>query len=136
MLMLSVDLTIHPCHDHVIVALRGELDIADAADVVSALTAAAARHREAIVDLADLAFIDCSGAAALVRAHGRVWQADGLLLLAAPRPQVRRVFMLSRLIDEVSFYASVRQAIDPGEYFRVHDGLGGVPEAGGPRLRC
>ena len=108
--MLSVDLTIRPCRDHVIVALRGELDLADAADVVSALTAAAAGHREAIVDLAGLAFIDCSGAAALVRAHGQVRQAGGILLLAAPRPQVRRVFVLSHLIDAVSFYASVGQA--------------------------
>jgi len=110
MLMLSVDLTVRTRGDHAIVALRGELDMADAADVVSALTAAAADRRGAVVDLAGLAFIDCSGAAALVRAHSRVRQAGGLLLLAAPRPQVRRVFVLSRLIDAVSFYASVREA--------------------------
>jgi anti-anti-sigma factor len=109
--MLSVDLTIRTCGDHAVVALRGELDIADAADVASALTAAAAGHRgAAVVDLAGLAFIDCSGAAALVLAHSRVRQAGGLLLLAAPRPQVRRVFVLSRLIDAVSFYASVNEA--------------------------
>ena len=108
--MLSVDLTIRTCGDHAIFALRGELDIADAADVTSALTSAAAGHRGAVVDLAGLTFIDCSGAAALVRAHGRVQQAGGLLLLAAPRPQVRRLFALSRLIDAVSFYASVREA--------------------------
>ena len=109
--MFSVDLTVRTCGDHAIVALRGELDIADAAGVASALTEAAAGHRGAVVDLAGLAFIDCSGAAALVRAHGRVRQAGGLLLLAAPRTQVRRVFVLSRLIDAVSFYASVTEAV-------------------------
>ena len=108
--MFSVDLTVRTCGDHAIIALRGELDIADAAGVASALAEAAAGHRGAVVDLAGLAFIDCSGAAALVRAHGRVRQAGGLLLLAAPRPQVRRVFVLSRLIDAVSFYASVTEA--------------------------
>jgi anti-anti-sigma factor len=109
--MFSVDLDFRECDDNVIVALRGELDMADAADVAAALTSAAAGRRETIVDLAGLAFIDCSGAAALVRAQRRVRQAGGNLLLAAPQPLVRRVFELSRLIDDgVSIHASVEQA--------------------------
>jgi anti-sigma B factor antagonist len=108
--MLSMDLVVRPCGDHVIAELRGELDLADAGHVTSALTAAAAGRGMAVVDLADLAFIDCSGAAALVRAQSRVGRAGGRLLLAAPRPQARRVFELSRLADTISFYASVAQA--------------------------
>jgi anti-sigma B factor antagonist len=108
--MFSVDLDVREYDDHVIVALCGELDMADAAEVVAALTAAAAGRRKTIVDLAGLAFTDCSGAAALARAQRRVRQVGGNLLLAAPRPRVQRVFELSRLIDGVSIHASVEQA--------------------------
>jgi anti-anti-sigma factor len=108
--MFSVDLTVRECDDHVIVALGGELDLADAAEVVGALTKSAAGRRKTIVDLAGLMFIDCSGAAALARAQKQVRRSGGALLLAAPRPLVRRVFVLSRLIGMVGLYATVEQA--------------------------
>jgi anti-sigma B factor antagonist len=108
--MFSVDLDVREYDDCVIVALCGELDMADAAEVAAALTAAAVGGRKTIVDLAGLAFIDCSGAAALARAQRRVGQVGGNLLLAAPSPRVRRVFELSRLINGVSIHASVEQA--------------------------
>ncbi len=108
--MFNVELIVREYDDHIIVALRGELDIADAAAVTAALAAAAAGRRRTVVDLAGLAFIDCSGTAALARAQKRVRQLGGDLLVAAPQQQVRRVFVLSRLIDVVSVYASVEQA--------------------------
>jgi anti-sigma B factor antagonist len=107
--MFSVDLDVLECGDNVIVALCGELDMADAADVTAALTVAATGRRKTIVDLTGLAFIDCSGAAALARAQRRVNQAGGNLLLAAPQPRVRRVFELTRLIDGVSILPSLEQ---------------------------
>lgn len=108
--MFSVNVVVRDRGDHVVVALSGELDLADSAGVVAALTAAAAGRGKTVVDLAGLAFIDCCGARALVRAQRLVRQAGGHLLLAAPRPQVRRVFVLSHLTDAVSFYASVERA--------------------------
>jgi anti-anti-sigma factor len=57
-----VDLSTRECDGHVIVALRGELDIADAVSVAAALAAVAAREPEIIVDLAGLEFIDSSSA--------------------------------------------------------------------------
>jgi anti-anti-sigma factor len=65
--MFSVDLSTRECGGHVVVALRGELDIADAAAVAAALAAVAAREPQIIVDLSGLEFIDCSGVAALAR---------------------------------------------------------------------
>jgi anti-anti-sigma factor len=108
--MFGVELVVREHDDHVIVVLRGELDMADAACVTDALTAAAAGRRKTVVDLAGLAFIDCTGAVALARAQRRVRRAGGSLLLAAPQTRVRRVFVLSRLIEEVSLYTSVDQA--------------------------
>jgi anti-sigma B factor antagonist len=121
--MFSVDLVVREWADHLIVGLRGELDLADAEEVTATLAAVAAGRRKTIVDLADLAFIDCRGAAALARAQRRVRQAGGDLLLAAPRPLVQRVFVLSRLIDVVRVHASVEQAIGAGEI----PGLAAVP---------
>lgn len=43
----------------VVVALRGELDVCTAAGGLSALTAPAAAGARVIVDLAELAFMDC-----------------------------------------------------------------------------
>jgi anti-sigma B factor antagonist len=112
--MFSVDLVVRECDEHVIVTLRGELDLADARDVAAALTAAASGREKTIVDLAGLEFIDCSGTAALARAQSRIRRNGGNLLLAAPRPRVLKVFKLSRLIEPASVHASVAQATGVG----------------------
>ena len=67
--MFSVDLSVRECGGHVVVGLRGELDIADAVSVAASLAAIAASRPQIIVDLAGLEFIDSCGVAAL--AHGR-----------------------------------------------------------------
>jgi anti-sigma B factor antagonist len=96
---------------HVVVALRGELDIADAASVMAVLAAAAAGNPRIIVDLAALEFIDSSGVAALVRGRNLARQAGGDLLLAAPRGPVRRILALTGLIGVFSVRASVEEAV-------------------------
>src|SRR6266480_6459126 len=80
--MISVDLSTRDCGGHVIVALRGELDMADAVSVAAALAAVAAREPEIIVDLAGLEFIDSSGVAALARGRKQARHAGGDLRLA------------------------------------------------------
>jgi anti-anti-sigma factor len=112
--MFSVELDVQECGDNVIVALHGELDLADAADVVTAITAAAAGRRKTILDLAGLVFIDCTGAAAIVRAQRLVARDGGQLLLAGVRPRILRVFVLSRRIEAVSVHVSVAQAAGVG----------------------
>jgi anti-sigma B factor antagonist len=113
--MCSVDLNTRECDGRVVVALRGELDVADAANVVAAFAAVAAREREIIVDLAGLEFIDSSGVAALVRVRKQARHAGGDLLLAARQ---LRLLALSRLIDVFSVHASVEQAADTAECSR------------------
>ena len=108
--MFSVDLSTRECDGHVVVALRGELDLVDAADVAAALAAAVAREPGIIVDLAGLEFIDCSGVAALARGRRRARQAGGDLLLAAPQQRVQRVLAITRLAGEFSVHASVEEA--------------------------
>jgi anti-sigma B factor antagonist len=111
--MVSVEFAAPECDGQVVVALRGELDVADAANFVTALTGFAARDRQIIVDLEDLEFIDSSGLAAPVRARKH---ARGDLLLAAPQQQVLRVLALTRLLDAFPVHACVEEA--PGSVGR------------------
>ena len=98
------------CGGHVVFALRGELDLLDADDVAAALTTALVRHPVIILDLTDLAFIDCYALNALVRVRAQARLADGDLLLAAPHGWVLRILTLTNLIGVFSVRASVPQA--------------------------
>jgi anti-sigma B factor antagonist len=118
--MVSVDLSTRICDGHIIVALRGALDVADAVSVAAALAAVAARERDIINDLAGLEFIDSSGVAALVRGRRQARDAGGELLLAAPQQQVLRILTLTRLIDVFPVHATVAEAAGwPGRSPRV-----------------
>jgi anti-sigma B factor antagonist len=108
--MFSVDLTTRECDGHVVVALHGELDIADAAGVAAALAVVIAHEPEIIIDLAGLGFIDCSGVAALERGQKLARLAGGNLRLAAPQPRVLRMLTLTRMIDVLPVHSSVDEA--------------------------
>jgi anti-sigma B factor antagonist len=108
--MFSVDLSTRECDGHVVVALRGELDLVDAAGVAAGLVTVAAREPNIVVDLAGLEFIDASGVAALARGRAHARLAGGDLLLAAPRQRVLRVLAVTRLVDDFSVHASVEEA--------------------------
>jgi anti-sigma B factor antagonist len=110
--MFSTDLSTSSCDGHAVVALHGELDIMDAAEVAAALTAVTAREPQIIVDLAGLEFIDSSGVAALAHGRRQARQAGGYLILAAPRRDVMRVLAITRLADAFSVYATVEEAAD------------------------
>ena len=108
--MFSMDLGTSESCDHVVVALRGELDLMDAAAVAAALGVIAAREPRIIVDLAGLQFIDASGVAALSRGRRHARNAGGDLLLAAPQRQVRRVLAIIWEVDGFAVHASVAEA--------------------------
>jgi anti-sigma B factor antagonist len=97
--MFGMDLCSRQSDDRVVIALRGELDVTDAASAASALIAFAAPGCEIIVDLAGLEFIDSSGLAALVLARKHARQAGGDLLLAAPQQQVLLMLTITHLIE-------------------------------------
>jgi anti-sigma B factor antagonist len=109
--VFSTVLRIRGSDGHLVVSLLGELDLADAAAVAAALIAAADREPRIVVDLAGLEFIDISGMAALVRARNHARQANGDLLLAAPRPQAIRLLSIPELVYGFSVYASAEEAV-------------------------
>ena len=109
--MSSADLSTSDGDGTVVVALYGELDVADAPAVADALVAVVAGGPRVVVDLAALDFIDSSGVAALAYARRHARQAGGDLLLAAPRQQVLKVLDIIRLVDDFCVHATVAEAV-------------------------
>jgi anti-sigma B factor antagonist len=128
--MISAWLSTREDGGHLVVTLRGELDVVDATSVAAALAAAAARNPWIIIDLAELEFIDCSGLHVLARAREQARQAGGDLLLAAPRRQVWRILALTGLADVFSVHTSLaevtqiagRSGPDPGGWACIGTG--------------
>jgi anti-sigma B factor antagonist len=108
--MFSVDLDSSEFDGYVVVVLRGELDLMDAAAVAAALRAVAAREPWIIVDLAGLEFIDATGVGALLRGRRHARNAGGDLLLAAPQGLVRRVLEITWEAAGSGLHASVAEA--------------------------
>ena len=108
--MFRMDLGSGACGGHVVVALRGELDLLYAPAVATALADLAARQPRIILNLAGLEFIDASGTAALGHGRRRARNAGGDLLLAAPPQPVRRVLAIIWEADGFAIHASVAEA--------------------------
>jgi anti-anti-sigma factor len=86
--------------------LRGDLDISDRAELSSRLAAVMSCGPWVIVDLADLAYIDCSSLGVLVGARERAQLAGGDVLLAGPRGAVAHL-LLTGQAGEFSVFPSV-----------------------------
>jgi anti-sigma B factor antagonist len=109
--MFNVELSTADHGGHAVVALHGELDLADAPSVASHLmTAVAAWGPSIIVELADLTFIDCCGLGVLVRVLRWTRQCGGKMPLVAPQQRVCRVLSLTGLMDVFSVYPTVDEA--------------------------
>jgi anti-anti-sigma factor len=91
---MNVELQIRVCDGHVVVALLGELDAADAETTAAALAPLAAAGQQLIVDLGALEFIDCRAVGALLSVRQAARQAGGDVLLAAPHGSVLRLLIL------------------------------------------
>jgi anti-sigma B factor antagonist len=110
--VFNVELSVSGHGGYAVVALCGEVDLADAPVVASHLIAAvAAFGPSVIVDLAGLEFIDCSGLGVLVRVQKWTRQCGGDTYLVAPRLGVRRVLQAAGLMGVFSVYPSVEQAV-------------------------
>ena len=93
-----------------VLAVRGELDISDRAELSSWLAAAVSCGPWVIVDLADLAFIDCSSLGVLAGAREQAQLAGGDVLLAGPRGAVARLLLLTGRDRVFSVFPSVSVA--------------------------
>jgi anti-anti-sigma factor len=87
--------------ERVVVAVRGEVDMATAPRLRAALERAAAEASEVRVDLREVQFMDSTGLSALVAAHQAL---DRLVIVCPPGPGRRalEVSGLLKLLEVVS----------------------------------
>jgi anti-anti-sigma factor len=109
-----------------VVAVAGELDVATAPQLLSAVALLAQRGTSAIaIDLSALTFIDSSGINAL-RTAVRAANTRGVgAILAAPSERVRQVFELVKLGEILPLEQSLHDAFERLEA----DGRAGPPSA-------
>ena len=81
-----------------VIPLTGEIDVASGAAVRSTLQASLDEgHRDVVVDLARVTFIDAAGLGVLVGAQRRFDRAGGRLRVEHPQRCVRRVLEITAL---------------------------------------
>lgn len=120
---MSIPLHTRTHESHVVVTLRGDLDVVDADGSAAAVAACGPR---VIVDLSALEFVDCYALGTLLRVQQAARAAGGGVRLAAPRRLVLRVLDLAGLAGMFCVYPGVAAA-------DASDGRRSAKEAG-PQL--
>jgi anti-anti-sigma factor len=87
-----------------VLALRGDLDTSDRAELSSRLAAVASCGPWVIVDLTNLAYMDCGSLGVLAAVRERARLAGGDVLLAGPRGAVAWMLLLTGRAGEFSVF--------------------------------
>jgi anti-sigma B factor antagonist len=80
-----------------VVALHGELDMAQAPVLTHAFAELSDSGDEVVVDLSELSFIDSTGIQALINAAAVIRDHGGVMTLRAPKADIQRIFEIVRL---------------------------------------
>jgi anti-sigma B factor antagonist len=92
--------------------LSGELDLHDAPALRQRLLARATGQRpNAVVNVTNLSYIDSAGLGVLVAALKAYTRLGGRLALAGPRPEVRHILEITRLIQQFPVHESETDAL-------------------------
>ena len=92
--------------------LAGDLDLKDAPGLNEKLLGRAkGKGPQAVVNLAELRYIDSAGLSVLIGALKAYTAAGGRLLLVAPRAEVRHILKITRLDQHFSLHPTEADAI-------------------------
>ena len=106
---LSLDTSSHD--NAAVVRVTGDIDMQTAGALRETLAeAAGAGTGLVVVDLSAVDFLDSSALGALVSAARAQSESGGTLRVAAPRPHVRKVFQITRLMEVLGVADSVEDA--------------------------
>ena len=95
------------------VDLRGELELATAADVSAALDDAIRRTSGPfVIDLSNVGFLDSSGIACLMRARALLGREDRTLGLICPPGSTRRALEITGVDELVALYGTRDELVD------------------------
>lgn len=84
-----------------VIALRGEIDMAGLDDLQSAVEPHLAPDQTVVLDLSDVTFADSTLLRVLVQARGKANELGGALLVRNPSDQIRRLLTIGDLEDLV-----------------------------------
>jgi anti-sigma B factor antagonist len=96
---------------HVVVEVRGDVDIATAPVLAQRLTEAVTSSCAVVVDLAEVGFMDSTGLGVLVAAFNRAKAAGTTLVLARPQRIVRNALRLVQVDAVVDVYDTLEDAL-------------------------
>lgn len=97
---------------HVVVAVRGEIDMATAPRLRERLMVLASQGtQDVVVDLEGVDFLDSTGIGVLIGGMKRQRGLDGDLTLVCTRPRILKVFEITGLNQAFSIYESVDAAV-------------------------
>jgi anti-sigma B factor antagonist len=92
--------------------LSGELDMKAAPALKQQLIAAATGDKpRAIINLAELRYVDSAGLGVLVNAQNAYTSKGGSMRLAGPRPEVRNILQITRLLTFFSVHETEADAL-------------------------
>ena len=102
----------HPRDSAVVVSIRGALG-APACDAFerSIDDLIQARHQLVILDVADLTYLGSRALGDMIRLRNAQRELGGKVRLAAPRPEIARLFELARLDEAFPTFRSVQDAL-------------------------
>ncbi|MEU9047007.1 MULTISPECIES: STAS domain-containing protein [unclassified Kitasatospora] len=84
-------------HEPIVVRANGEIDLDTAPSLRRALAAALESHREVVLDLSEVTFMDCAGLGALVHARNEADRRGARLALRGAGRRVVRLLKLTGL---------------------------------------
>lgn len=109
---LSRHLRMREEHGHVVLELRGEIDIASAAEISPLLDRLTGReHARVVLDLRPVEFFDCSGLRLVSRARHRVLERGGRLRLVCVDPLTLRVLGVTGLTRVLPPHPTLESAL-------------------------
>lgn len=95
-----------------VVTLAGRLDLVSAANAKQAFASTVTEgHRNLVVDLGHVSFVDSSGLGALIGGLKAARQSGGDLRLANPSEQVNLILKLTTLDRVLATYSSLEEAL-------------------------
>ena len=101
----------YPRNGHVVVAVRGDVDIATAAELRNRISDAVEVHRAIVVDLGEVGFMDSTGLGVLVALHSRAVALGGTFVIARPQKIVRNALRLVQVDTVIDVFDSLDAAV-------------------------
>ncbi len=95
----------------VVLAVRGDVDIATAPKLRDRLADAVGLYEGIVVDLGDVPFLDSTGLGVLVAAQNRAKTEGSSLVIARPQRIVRNALRLVQVDTVIDVYASLDEAL-------------------------